>query len=261
MPLSFDKRPSLVAYVTCGDPDLTTTREIILAAIHAGASVIELGVPFSDPVADGPVIQRASERALRHGTTLEQVLQLAREVRQKSNAGLIIFSYLNPILRMGIAQFAAKAAEVGVDGALVTDLPVEEADEYLQVMRKHNLATVFLAAPTSTDARLKQIARASSGFVYAVSRTGVTGARQQMPEDAQNLVKRLRKYTSLPVAVGFGVSNAEQFAAVGAFADAVVIGSAIVETIERNPGREAESVAQFVERLFAAGLRVAGSKR
>ena len=261
MPLSFDKKPSLVAYVTCGDPDLATTREIIFAAIHAGASVIELGVPFSDPVADGPVIQRASERALRHGTTLEQVLQLAREVRQKSDVGLIIFSYLNPILRMGVAQFAARAAEVGVDGALVTDLPVEEADEYLQEMRKHHLATVFLAAPTSTDARLKQIAKASTGFVYAVSRTGVTGARQQMPEDAQNLVKRLRKYTFLPVAVGFGVSNAEQFAAVGAFADAVVIGSAIVETIERNPGREAESVAQFIERLFAAGLRVAGSKR
>ena len=261
MPLSFDQKPSLVAYVTCGDPDLTTTREIIFAAIHAGASVIELGVPFSDPVADGPVIQRASERALRHGTSLEQVLQLAREVRQKSDVGMIIFSYLNPILRMGIAQFAAKAAKAGIDGALVTDLPVEEADEYLQEMRKHNLATVFLAAPTSTDARLKQIARASSGFVYAVSRTGVTGARQQMPEDAQNLVKRLRKFTSLPVAVGFGVSNAEQFAAVGAFADAVVIGSAIVETIERNPGREAESVAQFVERLFAAGQHVAGSKR
>jgi len=261
MPLSFEKKPSLVAYVTCGDPDLRTTREIILAAIHAGASVIELGVPFSEPVADGPVIQRASERALRHGTSLEQVLQLAREVRQKSDAGLIIFSYLNPILRMGVAQFAAKAADAGIDGVLVTDLPVEEAGEYLQEMRRRNLATIFLAAPTSTDARLKQIARASSGFVYAVSRTGVTGARQQMPEDAQNLVRRLRKFTSLPIAVGFGVSNAEQFAAVGAFADAVVIGSAIVETIERNPGREAESVAQFVERLFAAGERIAGSKR
>jgi tryptophan synthase alpha chain len=259
MPLSFDKKPSLVAYVTCGDPDLATTREIIFAAIGAGASVIELGVPFSDPVADGPVIQRASERALRHGTSLEQVLGLAQQVRQKSDAGLIIFSYLNPILRMGVAKFAARAAEVGIDGALVTDLPVEEADGYLQEMRKRNLATVFLAAPTSTDARLKQIARASSGFVYAVSRTGVTGARQQMSQDAKSLVQRLRKYTKLPIAVGFGVSNTEQFAAVGKFADAVVIGSAIVETIERNPGKEAESVAQFVKQLFSP--QGAGSKR
>ncbi len=251
MPLTFRNRPSLVAYVTCGDPDLATTLDIVLAAIEAGADIIELGVPFSDPVADGPVIQRASERALRNGTTLGQVLKLAHDIRKKSQAGLIIFSYLNPIIRMGLAKFAAAAAQAGIDGALITDLPMEEADDYLSEMRNRNLATVFLAAPTSTDARLEQIAKASTGFVYAVSRTGVTGAQKQLPEDAQKLVKRLRSYTKLPIAVGFGISTAEQFASVGEFADAAVVGSAIVETVERNPGKEAESVAQFIEQLSA----------
>jgi len=250
VPLSFQTRPSLVAYLTCGDPDLATTREVVLAAIDAGASVIELGVPFSDPLADGPVIQRASERALRRGTTLEQILALAKEVRKRSQAGLIIFSYLNPVLRMGVARFSAVAEEAGIDGALITDLPVEEASDYLREMRQRRLATVFLAAPTSTDERLKQIARASTGFVYAVSRTGVTGARKQMPEDARELVRRLRRYTKLPIAVGFGISTAEQFASVGEFADAAVVGSAIVETIECNPGKGAESVAQFIRQLF-----------
>jgi tryptophan synthase alpha chain len=251
MPFHFVNKPSLVAYVTCGDPDLATTRDIVLAAIDAGASVIELGVPFSDPLADGPVIQRASQRALGHGTTLEQVLLLAKDVRQHSQAGLIIFSYLNPILRMGLEKFTASAQDAGVDGALITDLPVEEAGGYLGEMRKRNLATVFLAAPTSTDARLKLVAQASTGFVYAVSRTGVTGARKQLTEDAQKLVRRLRKYTKLPIAVGFGISTLEQFAAVGEFADAAVVGSAIVETIERNPGKEAQSVAEFVRKLVA----------
>jgi tryptophan synthase alpha chain len=252
MPLSFPTRPALVAYVTCGDPDLATTREVVLAAIEAGADVIELGVPFSDPVADGPVIQRASERALAKGTTLAQVLTLAAEIRQHSqSAGLIVFSYLNPILRMGLGKFCKVARHAGLDGALVTDLPVEEADGYLHVMRQYDLATVFLAAPTSPEVRLKEIVRASTGFVYAVSRTGVTGARQQLPEDAQKLVRRLRKHTKLPIAVGFGISTAGQFAAVGKFADAAVVGSAIVETIERNPGREAEAVAQFITQLLA----------
>jgi len=253
MPLRFQNRPSLVAYLTCGDPDLATSRDIALATIEAGADVIELGVPFSDPVADGPVIQRASERALRGGTTVHQVLGLAKEIRRRSQAGLIIFTYLNPIMRMGWAKFSAAVEDAGVDGALITDLPVEESHDYVSEMRNRALATVFLAAPTSTDQRLKQIARASSGFVYAVSRTGVTGARQQLPEDAPALVRRLRKYTKLPVAVGFGISTAEQFRAVGHFADAAVVGSAIVQTIERNPGKEAESVAQFVKQLLVAG--------
>jgi tryptophan synthase alpha chain len=250
MPLVFSHKPSLVAYLTCGDPSLATTLDIALAAIDAGADVIELGVPFSDPVADGPVIQRASERALRHGTSLSQVLGLAKQIRQRSQAGLIIFTYLNPVLRMGLAKFSAAAQDACIDGALITDLPVEESHEYFSEMQKRALATVFLAAPTSTDARLKQIAGASTGFVYAVSRTGVTGARQQMPEDAARLVARLRRYTDLPVAVGFGISTAAQFTAVGKFADAAVVGSAIVETVERNPGKEAESVAQFVKQLL-----------
>lgn len=249
MALFFAKHPSLVAYVTCGDPDLATTREIVLAAISADAVVIELGVPFSDPLADGPVIQRASERALRGRTTLADVLQLAKDVRKQSQAGLIIFSYLNPILRIGLSNFAATAQDAGVDGALITDLPVEEGDTYLAEMRKRNLATVFLAAPTSPDERLKRIAKVSTGFVYAVSRTGVTGARKQLPDDARELVRRVRKYTNLPVAVGFGISTPEQFAAVGEFADAAVVGSAIVEVIERNRGKEAEAVAEFIKQL------------
>ena len=249
MPLSFAKRPTLIAYVTCGDPDLSTTRAIVLAAIDAGAGIIELGVPFSDPVADGPVIQRASQRALRNGTTLSQVISLAKDIRQRSDAGIIIFSYFNPIMRMTLPKFGAAAQDAGVDGVLITDLPVEEAGPYLEEMQPRNLATVFLAAPTSTDARLKQIAQVSSGFVYAVSRTGVTGARQQLQEDAQLLVQRLRKYTGLPIAVGFGISTAEQFRSLGKFADAAVVGSAIVETAERNPGKEAQCVAEFVKKL------------
>jgi tryptophan synthase alpha chain len=257
MPLTFHKRPALVVYVTCGDPNLTSTREIVLAAIEAGADVIELGVPFSDPVADGPVIQRASERALKHGTSLGQILTLAAEVRQHAQStGLIIFSYLNPILRMGMEKFCMVARAAGVDGVLVTDLPVEESGEYLQAMKAHDLAPVFLAAPTSPDDRLKKIAGASRGFVYAVSRTGVTGARQQLAHDAQKLVRRLRRVTKLPIAVGFGISNAEQFAEVGNFADAVVVGSAIVETVERNPGREASAVGEFVGKLSAASSQL-----
>jgi tryptophan synthase alpha chain len=252
MPLAFYNKPGLVAYITCGDPDLATTRDIVLAAIDAGADVIELGVPFSDPVADGPVIQRASERALKHNTSLSQVLTLAAEIRQHAQStGLIIFSYLNPILRMGMEKFCKVARHAGIDGALITDLPVEEAGEYLSAMRANDLAPVFLAAPTSPDARLKQIAEASRGFVYAVSRTGVTGAREQVASDAQKLVRRLRRFTKLPIAVGFGIANAEQFAEVGEFADAGVVGSAIVETIARNPGREAEAVAEFIKELTA----------
>ncbi len=255
MPLLFPGRPVLIAYITCGDPDLDTSREIAVAAARAGANVIELGVPFSDPVADGPVIQRASERALQKGTTLEHVLQLARKVRAHDRkVGLIVFSYLNPILRFGLERFCRAAAAAGLDGALITDLPVEESAEYLRVMRKHKLATVFLAAPTSTDDRLRRICEASTGFVYAVSRTGVTGTRTQVAEDARALVGRLRRFTRLPIAVGFGISTPEQAAEVGRFADAAVVGSAMVETIERAApyGRAAEAVADFVRKLSAA---------
>lgn len=251
MPLTFYKKPAMVAYVTCGDPDLSTTRELILSAIEAGADAIELGVPFSDPVADGPVIQRASERALKRGTSLAHVLTLAAEIRQQAQStGLVVFSYLNPILRMGMEKFCKVARAAGVDGVLVTDLPVEEAGEYLWAMREHDLSPIFLAAPTSSDERLRRIAEASRGFVYAVSRTGVTGQRQQLAEDARKLVKRLRRVTKLPIALGFGISSAEQFAEVGGFADAVVVGSAIVQTVEKNRGHEAKAVGDFVRGLL-----------
>src|SRR6202790_3558778 len=220
MPFHFENKPSLVAYVTCGDPDLATTRDVILAAIDAGASVIELGVPFSDPLADGPVIQRASERALKQGVSLQNVLTLASEIREHSQSvGLVIFSYLNPILRMGLPKFCQVARLAGIDGTLITDLPAEEPPGYPRETSKHELATIFLAAPTSTDQRLKLIARVSTGFIYAISRTGVTGARPQMTGGAKTLVKRIRRFTKLPIAVGFGISTPAQFAAVGTFAE------------------------------------------
>ena len=249
MSIRFTHTPGLVVYITCGDPSLETSRDIALAAIHAGADVIELGVPFSDPVADGPVIQRASERALAHGTDLAGVLDVARQVRAQSKAGLIVFSYLNPILQFGFDKFCTAARDAGVDGVLVTDLPVEEAGEYLPAMKAHKLAPIFLAAPTSTDERLRAVAKHSRGFVYAISRTGITGTRQEVAGDAQSLVQRLRAFTKLPIAVGFGVSNPQQFSEVGAFADAVVIGSAIVQRIEENSGREPEAVSEFLQEL------------
>ena len=248
----FEHKPGLVIYLTCGDPDLTTTRAVALAAIDAGADVIELGIPFSDPVADGPVIQRASERALRSGTTLTQCIALGADIHKaRPRAGLIIFSYLNPVLRIGVSSFAQQVASAGIDGALITDLTIEESGEYVEIMRAHNLATVFLAAPTSTDGRLKAIAERSRGFVYAVSRTGITGEQQQIAADAAQLVQRIRQFSSLPVAVGFGISNAQQFQAVGEFADAPVIGSAIVTIMEKHGRNSAEPVANFIR-----GLRV-----
>ena len=252
MPLSFKRKPGLVAYITCGDPNLEVSRDVALAAIAAGAEVIELGVPFSDPVADGPVIQRASERALRQGTNLDSVLQVAREIREQSNAGLIIFSYMNPILQFGLDRFCASVAAAGADGALVTDLPVEEAGDYLRAMKGRRLSPVFLAAPTSTEERLRQIVRHSRGFIYAISRTGITGARQKLADDAHTLVERLRALTRLPIAVGFGISSAEQFAEVGKFADAAVIGSAIVQKVEENPGGEAQAVSAFLSSILCA---------
>lgn len=260
MPIQFHKRPGLVAYITCGDPDVETTIAVILAAVEAGADVIELGVPFSDPVADGPVIQAASERALTAGTSVKDVLAVAREVRRHTDVGLIVFSYMNPLLRYGLERFCADASSAGVDGVLVTDLPVEEAGPYLSSMEKYNLDPVFLAAPTSPDARLKLIANHSRGFVYAVSRTGVTGTRQEVAGDARELVSRLRKHTKLPIAVGFGVSSAEQFAEVGRFADAVVVGSAIMQRVFDNPGNEAEAVKIFVRGLTSA-MKPAAARR
>lgn len=251
MPIQFQNKPGLVAYLTIGDPDLATSHAIALAAIDSGADVLELGVPFSDPVADGPVIQRASERALRNGVTLRDVLALAADLhRQRPRAGLVIFSYLNPILRFGLENFCASAEQAGVDGVLVTDMIVEEAHDYLEAMHRHRLAPIFLAAPTSPDARLEAIAAVSQGFVYAISRVGITGAQKSLTSDAQQLVTRLRRFTKLPIAVGFGISNAEHFAAVGEFADAAVIGSALVAAIEQaGPKAAPDAVARFIQGL------------
>ena len=252
MPINFPNKPGIIAYLTAGDPDLSTTRDIALAAIDNGADVIELGVPFSDPLADGPVIQRASERAVARGTRLTDVLALAKELRAaRPNCGLVIFSYLNPVVRMGMEKFCAAAAEAGADGVLLTDMIVEEAGEYLESMRAHHLAPIFLAAPTSPDARLKAIAQSSQGFVYAISRVGITGTQQQIASDAAELVARLRKFTKLPIAVGFGISNSEHVKSVATFADAAIIGSAIVALIEKtSPDQAAAAVGSFI-----AGLR------
>lgn len=251
MAIAFKKKPGLVVYLTAGDPDLETTREIALAAIDNGADVIELGVPFSDPLADGPVIQRASERAVARGTRLSDVLALAKELRTaRPECGLVLFSYLNPVVRMGMKHFCAAAKDAGADGVLLTDMIVEEAGEYLAEMEANNLAPIFLAAPTSPDARLKAIGEASKGFVYAISRVGITGTRDTVASDAPELVARLRQFTKLPIAVGFGISNAAHVKAVGEFADAAIVGSALVSLIEQTPrGEEAQAVGRFVAAL------------
>jgi tryptophan synthase alpha chain len=233
----------LVAYVTAGDPSLAATEKIVLAAADAGADVIELGVPFSDPVADGPTIQRASDRALRSGTTLAGVIELVHKVRAHSDVPLILFTYFNPVLQMGLEKFAKDAASAGADGALVTDLTPEEAEDYRAVMQAHSLDTIFLAAPTSTDARLERIARASSGFLYLISRAGVTGAREALPPELPALVRRTRKFTSLPIAVGFGISLPTHVTILGGIADAAVVGSAIMAEVEKAGSAEAAARA------------------
>ena len=223
----------LIAYITAGDPSLEASAKIVLAAAEAGADIIELGVPFSDPVADGPVIQRASERALRSGTTLAGVLELVRQLRTRTDVPLVLFSYFNPLLQMGLEKFAEAAASAGADGVLATDLTPEEAGEYRAALRPRGLDTVFLAAPTSTDDRLARIAEASTGFLYLVSRTGVTGTREVLPEGLPALARRVRKFTGLPIAVGFGISAPAHVSVLGGIADAAVVGSALMAEVER----------------------------
>jgi tryptophan synthase alpha chain len=255
MAIQFEHKPGLVVYLTAGDPSLSVTREIAIQAIDAGASVIELGVPFSDPLGDGPVVQRAMERAVAKGTRLVDVIALAAEIHAaRPAAGIVLFGYLNPILRHGLGRFADEAAAAGADGVLLIDLIVEEAGSYLAEMERVGLAPIFLAAPTSPDERLQAIAAASKGFIYAISRTGVTGQQQTMTSDASQLVARIRRWSKLPVAVGFGISNAGHVAQVGEFADAAVIGSAIVELIERatiegGPESAPGAVARFIKGL------------
>ncbi|HET9131183.1 MAG TPA: tryptophan synthase subunit alpha, partial [Terriglobia bacterium] len=245
--LKAEKRQAFIPYVTAGDPSREITAELIFSMEKSGADIIELGVPFSDPIADGPVIQRATERALGQHMSLRKVLQIAKDVRRQSQIPLVLFSYYNPILRYGLEQLARDAAECGIDGVLATDLTVEESGDYRKAMASANLNTIFLAAPTSSPERLKKIAEASNGFLYAVSRTGVTGETQQLSEELLEFITNLRKFTRIPIAVGFGISHPEHVKAVWQVADAAVVGSALVREIEKNIGHGdiVERVAHF----------------
>jgi tryptophan synthase alpha chain len=228
-------RPTFIVFLTAGDPSPARTVEIAVELESAGGDVLELGVPFSDPLADGPVIQRASERALGRGVTLVRVLEAVAQIRERSSLPLLLFTYFNPLLQYDLGRLVRDAKAAGVDGVLVTDLPPEEADDWIALARAADLDTVFLAAPTSPPERLRRVAEASRGFIYAVSRTGVTGERQSLSEDARPLVERLRGLTDLPVALGFGISSPEQVRAAAAVADGVVVGSALVRFLEENP--------------------------
>jgi tryptophan synthase alpha chain len=244
-------RGGFIPFITTGDPDLATTERLLIELVNAGADIIELGVPFSDPVADGEVIQRASERALRNGVTVHDALICARKVRQHIDLPIVLFSYFNPLLQFGPEQFAAAASQAGIDGVLVTDLIPEEAESWSQNLLRYRLDPIFLVAPTTSDKRLAQIAQQARGFIYAISRAGVTGERDEMTRDAEALVKRVKPVSDLPIAVGFGISTAEQVHAVWRFADAAVVGSAIVSEIERLSG-ESNLVNRIGE--FAASL-------
>ena len=241
--LRADKRPGLVTYVTAGDPDLPRSGDILRALDRAGADVLEVGVPFSDPLADGPVIQRATERALAAGTTLRGVLAQIATVRDAIAAPIVIFSYANPILRVGATRFAQEASAAGVDGVLVLDLPIEEAGAFHDALGASGLDTIFLLSPTTTDARIRRAAELGSGFLYGISRLGVTGAREQVASGAEALVRRIRAQTSLPIALGFGISRPEHVAEVTAFADAAVVGSALVSVVAEH-GRSPELVTR-----------------
>lgn len=245
----------LIPFITAGDPDLETTYQLLVEIARAGATVIELGLPFSDPVADGPTIQRASERALKHGFGIEEILSLVAEFRKKSEVPLILFSYFNPLLQFGVERLAREARLAGVDGVLVTDLVPEEAEEFSSAMKTNGLDMIFLVAPTSTDERLRMVAERATGFIYAVSRAGVTGARTEMSAEAERLVSRVRKFSDLPVAVGFGISNPQQVAEVWRYADAAVVGSALVSEIEQLNGSPdiADKVGEFVRSLLPEG--------
>lgn len=247
---------ALIPYLTAGDPDLDTTGQLILEMERAGADIIELGVPFSDPIADGPVIQRAADRALRRGTTLAGCLGLIREVRRTSDIPLVLFSYLNPLLQFGMERLASALLEAGVDGVLVTDLIVEEAEDFVAPLRARGIDTIFLVAPTSTDERMRRISRSCRGFVYVVSRTGVTGADEKLAETMHPTVERLRRFTTLPIAVGFGVSTPEHVRQVWQYAEAAVVGSAIVREIERQTGNShlVSVIGSFTRWLKGRGL-------
>ncbi len=242
-------RAALIAYITAGDPSLERTPEIAASLVRGGVDLIELGVPFSDPIADGPVIQRAAARALKAGTTVPRVLDIARQIRKTSQAPILLFTYLNPVLRYGLDKLACDAKAAGIDGCLLTDVSVEEAEPYVAAMRAAGLDTVFLAAPTSTERRLGLVAQYSTGFVYLVSRTGVTGERTVLSQDLAPLIEKMRAATKLPLAAGFGISTPEQAAAVAKMADGVIVGSAIVRQIEKDPAGLEPFVRSLAEKM------------
>jgi len=250
-------RKGFIPFITAGDPDLAATEELLVELANSGATLIELGVPFSDPMADGPVIQRASERALKHGFGLSEVLATTARTRTRIDTPIVLFSYFNPLLQYGVDKLARDASEAGVDGILVTDLTPEESEQFAGSLKSNNLDMIFLVAPTSTDARLEMIAAHASGFVYAVSRAGVTGAREDLSREAELLVARVRKFTSLPVAVGFGISSAEQVEQTLAYADAAVVGSALVAQIEKLSGGPnlVQEIGQFTRSLISSGVK------
>lgn len=232
--LRAEHRTGLVTYTTAGDPDLPRSAEILKALDRAGADVLEVGVPFSDPLADGPVIQRATERALAAGSSLRAALTMIESVRPHVSAPIVVFSYANPLLRMGLEAFAKRAAAAGVDGVLALDLPIEEAGEFRGALSAAGLDTIFLLSPTTTDERIKKAAELGGGFLYGISRLGVTGARDRVASGAEALVRRIRAHTNMPIALGFGISSPEQVAEVGAYADAAVVGSALVSKIAES---------------------------
>jgi tryptophan synthase alpha chain len=253
--LCSEKRPALITYITAGDPSPERTPALVAALERGGADLIELGVPFSDPIADGPVIQRGSERALRAGTRVAAVLEIAAEIRKRSEIPLLLFTYMNPVLRYGLERLAHDAVASGIDGCLLTDLSVEEAEPYTAAMRGAGLDTVFLAAPTSSERRLRLVAQYSSGFIYLVSRTGVTGERAALSDSVVPLVQAMRQVTTLPLAVGFGISTADHVRAVGEIADGVVVGSAVVRTVEQYAASvDLESRLEALARELASGL-------
>ena len=253
--LRAEKRPALITYITAGDPSPARTPALVAALERGGADLIELGVPFSDPIADGPVIQRGSERALKAGTRVATVLEIASEIRKRSEIPLVLFTYMNPVLRYGLERLAHDAVACGIDGCLLTDLSVEEAEPYTAAMRAAGLDTVFLAAPTSSERRLRLVAQYTSGFVYLVSRTGVTGERAAISESVAPLVQAMRQVTALPLAVGFGISTADQVRAVGEMADGVAVGSAIVRTVEQYAASaELESRLEALARELSSSL-------
>jgi tryptophan synthase alpha chain len=242
-------RKGFIPFVTAGDPDLETSLSIVLKLAKMGADVIELGVPFSDPMADGPTIQRSSQRSLDKGTTLHDVLRLASEVRKQSDVPLVLFSYFNPILRFGIDEFQKAAADSGIDGVLLTDVIEHEAAKISTKFAESDVDLISLIAPTTTDERLKTICEHARGFIYAVSRAGVTGAQESTSDAAEKLVRRARQFTDLPIAVGFGISTAAQITDVWRYADAAVVGSAIVSEIE-NADDAVSVVEKYVRQLL-----------